>query len=48
MNIIGQLAKGRQRWVFIASDIIVTLLVILAVNLIGLSYRNRRLRQCSV
>ena len=40
MNIIGQLAKGRKRWVFIASDIIVTLLVILAVNLIGLSFSD--------
>ena len=40
MNIIGQLAKGRKRWVFIASDIIVSFLVILAVTLIGLSFSD--------
>ena len=40
MNIISQLAKGRKRWVFIATDVLVSLLVILAVNLIGLSFSD--------
>ncbi len=37
MNIIAQLGKGRKRWVFAALDVILPFLVILVVDLIGVS-----------
>lgn len=38
MNIIGQLGKGRKRWLFAALDVILPFLVILAVDLIAVPF----------